>query len=192
MVQLDSSIAGGQLYANTNYNNYPVFKTESWIGPIHTFESRSLLQFNLPPNFFSGFSFCQADLVLQEYPDINSNTYFGVANPYFVTQTPNAAQIVRIRSNWQQNSVTWNTQPTVAAANAATIPGITTSPSYTAGSDNPTITITGIMQDVQNRGVDRGIEIRMPVNGIPSTAARQFGAKATTPLSFRAKLIFYY
>ena len=192
MVQRDSSFSGGLLYTNTNYANYPVFKAETWFAPLHVFESRSLIKFNLPPNFFSGFTFCQADLVLKENVDINSITNFGILNPYLVSQpnNANAANIVRIRNNWNQNNVTWNTQPGVSNSNVTTVPSITTGPSYIAGSDHPTINITQIMQSVQRRGTDRGLEIKMPANSLLN-AARQFGSNQVSA-ALQAQLVFYY
>jgi hypothetical protein len=189
MVQIDTAMGGFRQYDNTNYVNYPTFKAESWFFSTHTFISRSLIKFNLPPNFFNGFTFCQADLILHEDRDPNSLAFLGF-DPYTVNQTNNRARIVRIRNTWGQNTVTWNTQPLTTNTSSALVSPIGTGTSYSSP-DNRTINITAIMNDVQTLGFDRGIEILIPANNT-SLAARQFGSKYPIVSSSQAQLVFYY
>ncbi len=190
MVQRDSVVNTTPLYTNTNYGNYAVFKAEKWFAPGHIFESRSLIKFNLPANFFTGFNFCQAYLQLKENADPNSITYYGVNYPYAVSQPNNKAYILRVAGNWMPNAVTWNSQPPATTANAAVVPSIPTGSSYVAGSDLQSINITAIMHNVQTAGTDYGLAIAMPLNTLQNSA-RQFGG-ASAPALLQAQLVFYY
>jgi hypothetical protein len=190
MVQRDSTIGGAVLYANTSYGNYPVFKTESWITPTHIFDSRSFIKFNLPPNFFSGFTFCSAEVVLHQYLDPNCIGWLGFPNPYFFSQNPNnAARILRIKTPWNPNTASWNNQPQFALANSAIVPAIPT-PQLSIVADNQVINVTNLMTDVQASGIDRGMAIAVPAI-YPSLRARHFGSVNTMP-AIQAQLVFHY
>lgn len=75
--------------------------------------------------------------------------------------TWNAADIYRITSNWNENTVTWANQPNTSSVN------VTTSPSTTSTNDDISIDVKNLVQDMIDSSNSYGFLIRT-INETPS------------------------
>jgi hypothetical protein len=100
--------------ANTNYNSTPycsAFSQPGAAGGVNT--SRTLLQFDLS-------SIPVNATVLGAFLTLSASGPTGIGDVGQVGSTgQNASKLYRITSSWNDNTVTWNTQPSFTTMNAA-------------------------------------------------------------------------
>ena len=121
-----------------NYGTAPFLNMQAWTNAGGPAIQRSLIDFDL--------SVISANAIIQSaslflYVDMNLNTFPG---GHQQLSGSNESVIERITSNWNENSVTWNTQPSTIALNQTVIPhSIATSQNYI-------IDVTNLVQDMIN------------------------------------------
>ncbi len=137
--------ASNATYANTNYGNADHMHINAWTWSGQVVRFRSLLAFDLqqiPANA----EIVRADLYLYHHPGQPHNPLTG----------SNACRVNRITSSWDEQSVTWNNQPSVSTANEAYIPGSTSS------SQDFQVDVTALVQDmISDPAASHGFAIRL-------------------------------
>jgi len=122
---------------NTNYGAIEDFISSAWTNSGSPTIVRSLVNFDLtgiPPNA----TINSASLSLYAYNSVGNQTHSTLSGS-------NASTLQRVTSNWAENSVTWNTQPTTTALNQVTLAASTsTNQNYT------NIDVTNLVVDMQN------------------------------------------
>lgn len=107
----DRVIAGGIDYRDQNYGNTTYFRSDNWNNSPWT-DIKSYIDFNTWMD--DAFTVNQADLALTGWSHWNSGT-------------TNEAQFNLVNDSWNENVMTWNASPSVAASPIATIPNTTSS-----------------------------------------------------------------
>jgi len=129
----DASIghhANSSSVANLNYGNATYLESSAWSTGIGLIRLRSLLHFDLrhiPVNA----EILQAELYLYHHP---GHSHSG----------SNAGKINRITTSWDEQSVTWNNQPSISTVNEAYIPTTLSS------TENIQVNVTALVQDMVN------------------------------------------
>lgn len=144
-------------YDNTNYGNYPELSMLSWtdVGSSYTLANRSLIKFtqlnSIPSNAFV------VGATLKLYGVPNSTNF-----PHGNTSVPsgNASCIQRVISNWDENTVTWNTQPTATGTGQINIPSSTSQWNFNY-TNNSTELINMVQNMVSNPNSNYGFMIRL-------------------------------
>jgi len=106
----DTYINGWSGHMNLNYGTWDEFSTEAWTSGGESYISRSLIEFDLsqiPANAIN----INAELSLFHNPAEDHSSLSG----------SNACYLERITSAWDQNIVTWNTQPTTTTLNSVSL-----------------------------------------------------------------------
>jgi hypothetical protein len=104
-------------YANTNYGNKKDFNAIAWTNGGNNSNVRSLIQFDLsgiPANA----TITSATLALYFNPTSDEGNHVKLLGS-------NTSYLERITSNWAENTVTWNTQPTTTSTNRVALPATT-------------------------------------------------------------------
>lgn len=142
----DAMISNYYDYLNGNYPNYPYFITNA-SNSGGNFVYRSLIDFDLslvPANA----TISSATLSLWFPP--NTDNYI----QYSYSPDSNISYLRRVTSNWLENTVTWNNQPTTTTINQIVIPASTSTTQ-----DYPNIDVTSLIQDiVNNKATSFGME----------------------------------
>ncbi|MEO8761131.1 MAG: DNRLRE domain-containing protein [Bacteroidia bacterium] len=119
------------LSSSANYGTYIENDAISWTNGGTAFNSRSLIQFNLSSIPTTA---VVTSAVLSLYGDTSTSNTQGSTGS-------NAAYLNMITSSWQENTVTWNNQPTTTTTNQVIVPQSTsTSQNY------PSINIANFVQ----------------------------------------------
>jgi hypothetical protein len=118
-----------------NYGTSANFAAIAWTGGGHSFVSRSLIDFNLS-TIPAGATINNAYLSLycnttSDHTELNSGS--------------NASFIQRITYAWDENTVTWNNQPSTTPVNEVTLPQ-----SISQTQDYPNINVTQLISDIRN------------------------------------------
>lgn len=117
----------------------------AWTYSGAKFLTRSLLDFDLSI-IPQGSMIKSATLSLYNNPTSQNNSgKHSDANTYPSTGGDNAVLVKRITQYWDENTVTWNTQPTTTDENQAII-----QPSTDVHQDYPSIDITSVIQSIIN------------------------------------------
>ena len=137
------SWAEGNLYSNTNVSQeLPAATTPSGGGDPGTVSSRSLISFDLsalPPNA----EILSAKLSLFGLPVCNTIPQGN--------QGANNLLIQRITDNWNQTTVTWNTQPATTTSGQVELPQTTATFNY----DVTNIDVTQLVRDMRTLTPDK-------------------------------------
>lgn len=120
---------------------------------------RSLIRFNGLSSIPTGATILNATLKLYGIPtavpiDGNSN-YPG--SPFQLT---NEGLVQRVTSAWDENTVTWATQPSTTTANQVAVPVSTAQWNW-----DVSLNVTDIVQDIYSSGVNNGILLRLQDEG---------------------------
>jgi gliding motility-associated-like protein len=119
-----------------NYGDHPDFLATAWTSGGTPVVSRSLLYFDFS-GIPTGTTVVSANLDLYHY-----------FSPYNVGHSTldgsNAAKLYRITTNWDEHTVTWNTAPAYTTVNAVSLPASLSS------SDNYSVNVTTLVQDMIN------------------------------------------
>lgn len=139
-----------QNYPNTNWGNYEAFAALAWTASGTPMTARSLMKFDM--RFIpKGTRIKKATLSLYA----TSLPYLGEGHSDL--GGPNDLVINRILSGWEENSVTWNTQPRITREGEVILP-----PSVSFDQDYTDIDITEMVQAmVDNPPANYGFMIRL-------------------------------
>lgn len=134
--------------ANTNYGNYPelIMITWTWDGNLGTI--RSLIKFEELSTIPSNAVITNVQL---KFFGVYSSGIAPQGNSYYTGSTfpTNPVLVSRVTSTWNENTVTWNTQPTTTTTNQMLIPASATQWGwdYTINNTND---LKAIVQDMVN------------------------------------------
>jgi len=132
----DAMLNGLPINQNGNYGSNVRFFTSAWTSGGVPLVTRSVIDFDLtqlPQN---------AQIIsayMSLYHDPNSSF------PHSTTSGTNASYLQRITSAWNENTVTWNTQPSTTTANQVTLPASTSTTQHYLNID-----VTTLVQDMVN------------------------------------------
>ena len=131
-------------YPNINYGgNSTEIISEAWTCNGDTCNFRSLIKFDLT-SIPTTSTVTYATISFYAHPNqINGNPVYGP-----VYGTSNTSFLRRVTSPWAENTVTWNTQPTVTTIDQATLPQ-----SISNYQDYPNIDVTNITQNMVSNPV---------------------------------------
>ncbi|MGB0427611.1 MAG: DNRLRE domain-containing protein, partial [Flavobacteriales bacterium] len=103
---------------NSNYGSHADFAATAWTNSGNTAISRGIIDFDFS-DIPSGSTINSANLSLYAYDSPSNGSHS--------TQSgSNAAVIKRVTSSWEENTVTWNNQPTTTSTNEVSLPASTT------------------------------------------------------------------
>ena len=138
-------------YNTTNYGDTKDFYSWSWTweggNPV---DERSLIQFDLS-TMPKGAKIISANLTLyaDNFTGINIKGHNRVSNS-------NASYLKRITSSWEENKVTWNTQPSTTSINQITLP------KSTSGGQDYVVNVTSHVADMyQNPDSNHGFMLQL-------------------------------
>jgi hypothetical protein len=109
------TVNGSPSYANTNYGSYDQLVSAAWTFSGAVGYLRTLIDFTDLQSIPQGTTVTYAYLSLYGVPSsaaISLGSYGA-----------NACYVQRVTSSWDENTVTWNTQPSVTTTNQVTLPG---------------------------------------------------------------------
>ncbi len=146
----------GYIVPNSNYGNSPKISPYAWTQNGDLNITRGLIQFSLtqiPANA----TITDAKLSLYYNPDYT---------PLTEHTGNNALWIRRITSQWNEGTVTWNTQPTISTTNQVSVPQ-----SVSNKQDYPDIDVTLLTQDIfknvaNNYGMMIQLQDETPYNDV--------------------------
>ena len=95
----DAMVSNYPTYLNLNFGNLPYFRALSWTSGNVPFSERSLIQFD--PN----------QIPVSNAASIKSATLYLYGVDHNPLTTSNACNLLFVSSNWDEATVTWNTQP---------------------------------------------------------------------------------
>jgi len=137
-------------YADNNYGNKQDFDAIAWTNNGDESNVRSLIQFDLS-SIPAGATIVDARLSLYNYPGSLEGGHF---SSIF---SPNASKIQRITSNWDEQTVTWNNQPTATKLNQVSLHKTTSS-----NQSFPNINVTVLVQDmIDHPATSFGFRLRL-------------------------------
>jgi hypothetical protein len=124
-------------YSNQNFGNIAENCAIAWTKNGADHKIRSLIQFDLS-SIPAGATVISATLSLSWAPGSDEGNHFGIFGS-------NKAWLQRVTSSWQENTVTWNNQPTTTTTNRVAVAG------STSGTQNyPNINVRILVQDMVN------------------------------------------
>jgi len=121
--------------ANTNYGNYQGLNAYAWSTNGELVYYRGLIEFDLT-SIPAGAIINNATFSFYHDP-------ISPQGPHESLTGPNECYLQRIITSWDENIVTWNTQPSVTTTNQVYIPQSTS-----ATQDYPNINVTQLVQDM--------------------------------------------
>jgi hypothetical protein len=133
------TVAGSPAIANTNYGTTDQLVSAAWTfsGSVGTL--RTLLDFSDLQSIPQGTVVTYAYLSLYGVPSSNAISLGSYG--------ANACYVQRVTSGWNENTVTWNSQPTITNANQVTLPG---SNGVQWNYNVIDLNVTGLVQDILN------------------------------------------
>jgi len=153
-----------QLPANRNFGNDPRIQSVAWTWSAlgcFTGAIRSLLKFDELSTIPANAEIISAELKLYGVPSstgwIGNSCYPG--SPY-TSNCPNRTFIQRVTSAWEEQTVTWNTQPTTTTVNQITIPQTTSQYNWNF-TDNSANLVAMIQEMVANPASNFGFMIKL-------------------------------
>lgn len=195
------TVTGSPAYANTNYGSYDQLVSAGWTFSGSVGYLRSLIDFTDLQSIPQGTVVTYAYLSLYGVPSsaaISLGSY-----------GTNACYVQRVTSSWDENTVTWNTQPTTTTTNQVTLPG---SGGVQWNYNVIDLNITSMVQDIinlppaqrygflirlqgesyyrsmifassDNADASKHPRLRIGLNYCSSSSARQFTADNNVPVS---------
>lgn len=127
----DAYLASGS--GNSNFGNHGSLGGNTWTCTGNLCNSRGLFKFDLS-SIPSGAVVSSASLQL--FADLNWSSSPTTGGPN------NAGYLYRVTSAWAENTVTWNSQPSITSVNQVVIPG------STSVAQNYTVNVSGLVQDM--------------------------------------------
>lgn len=120
----------------TNFGNHPELSATGWTCSGNPCASRGLIQFDLTSIPINA-TILSAELSLYANPTpVNGN---GIA----MQGSANASLLQRVTSTWDENTITWSTQPTTTAVNQVSLPQ-----SSSSFQNYPDIDVKNLIQDM--------------------------------------------
>jgi len=148
---MDALIGSLSSQANTNYGNTGELNAMAWTVSGSPALQRSLIRFDLssiPANAFL------QSAVLNLYNDPNSSN----PTPPGSHSGSNSAVIQQVTSAWNENTVTWNTQPTTTTSGQVILPA------STDGHQDYAVDVTSLAQDmVANPSTNYGFRLMLQI-----------------------------
>ncbi len=150
--------------ADINYPSSPEFSISKWSYtsdgcPVGTI--RSLLKFDELSTIPSNAEIISAELKLFGIPSSQGNNYGNSSYPGSPSGfLSNKSFIQRVTSAWNEQTVTWNTQPTTTTTNQITIPQSTSEWNWNF-SDNSSNLVAMIQDMVSNPESNHGFMLRL-------------------------------
>ena len=134
---------------NNNYGNHIDFASIAWTnGGMYT-SGRSLVEFNLS-NIPAGSTINRAELSLYSYNSPYNGSHSNLSGS-------NESVLCRITSPWNENTVTWNNQPSYTTTNQVVLQGSTNNIQ-----DYTNIDVKNLVQDmVDNPGSSYGFLLKL-------------------------------
>ncbi|MDR0438334.1 MAG: DNRLRE domain-containing protein [Bacteroidales bacterium] len=111
-------------WENSNYGNHAEMRTEAWTWDGHPGVIRTLLKFDELSTIPKNATILSAELKLYGVP--HSGAASNSSYPGSPHNTTNPSSIYRVTSAWDEQIVTWNTQPSVDSTPIIRIPITTT------------------------------------------------------------------
>lgn len=140
-------------YDNSNFGTTPEFNALAWTNGGAISNHRSLINWNLSE--IPSTSIVQSAYLSLYYNPTSSNA----SGAHSSISGPNNAFLKRITSPWDENTVTWNTQPTTTTVNQAPLLVSTSS-----NQDYLNIDVTALMQDIiSNPTTSYGMMLQLDV-----------------------------
>jgi hypothetical protein len=172
--------APGHPNGNTNYGAHEALGAHAWTNQGIPDTSRSLLQFDLS-------AVPVGSVVNYAYLTLYNNPATAFAQGEHSTLSgPNDLFIQRIVTPWNENAVTWFSQPTATSQNEVSVPASTS-----AHQDYPNIVVTSLVQDmVDNPLSSFGFMIRLQDEGF--YRAMVFGSSDCADAAKRPMLVINY
>ncbi|MBL0340620.1 MAG: DNRLRE domain-containing protein [Bacteroidetes bacterium] len=137
-------------YATRNFGNKSDLNAMAWTNNGNTSNIRSLIQFDLSA-IPAGAVITNATLSLYYNSDNQEGNHF---SSFFYKNT---TLINRVTSAWDEQTVTWNNQPSITTLNQVTL-----SASSSSTQSYPNINVTGLVQDmVSNPSQSFGFRLKM-------------------------------
>ena len=148
---VDAVLHGLNSEINTNYGTQPQFAANAWTFSGTPGVVRSVIDFYPQAWLPTGAQLTSATLTLY---GLTTNGYgFGQHDPL---SGSNACWLERVVTNWNENTVTWNTQPQTTTLNRVSIP------QSTSGNQNYSIDVTQLVIDMlQNPLMNYGFMIKL-------------------------------
>jgi hypothetical protein len=142
------------LLPTTNYSNHQDFIATAWTVSGSPITVRSLLQFNDLSIINPSNTISNATLYLYFNPTSSNGSNHSQLSG------SNIATLRRVTANWSENTVTWNTQPSVSAG--AGLADVVSVPASTSGTQNYAIDVTAMVQSwITNPSTNYGFMFRL-------------------------------
>ncbi len=126
-------------YDNMNFGAADELAAIAWTNSGNPSNERGLIQFDLS-------AIPQSSIIVSAQLSLFHNPNPASGNPgHSQLSGPNDALLQRITSTWDEQTVTWNTQPTITNQNEVTLPASTSSTQ-----DYINIDVTALVQDMVN------------------------------------------
>ena len=193
----DTSYPTALLYAGDKGISSPDYPAFTALGKAFVgtgFRTRSIMKFRLK-RVFDSLSSTQpqiqkAILYLYQYTDTANK------DPYIVQQdADNGAELHRVTGFWQDTSITWHTQPTLAEGSAnpledvVMIPAVAT-PLAAGTTDNQAIDVTDMIREIFATKDNKGFLLKLTNEA--GVTGRSWGSFACPDASKRPKLVIMF
>ena len=184
-------------FKDNNVNNFVSFTALAEYLSGNGGIDRSLMKFSLRGFADSGTNAAskiqKAVLYLYQYHRPADN------DPYTNPQTDdNSAELHRVVSHWDANTVTWNTQPKLAKNSADSlqdviiIPAVVT-PLPRGTNDNQALDVTAMLKRMLRSGVNEGFMLKLSATGEAGfDQGRAYGSFACPIVARRPRLVIYF
>ncbi len=106
-------------FADLNFGTETALKMSTWTWSGDLFSERSLIQFNELESIPTGAIITDVKLKLYGCSDLEGNNVYPGSS---FNSYSNSVYVQRVTSVWNENTVTWNTQPTTSTATQIIIP----------------------------------------------------------------------
>lgn len=144
------------LSPTTNYGSHQDFIATAWTVSGAPVTLRSLLQFNDLSVIDPSNTISNATLYLSFNPTSSNGT------DHSQLSGSNSGTLRRVTSSWSENTVTWNTQPSVAGGAGAT--DVVAVPASSSGTQNYAIDVTAMVQSwITTPGTNLGFLFRLDI-----------------------------
>ncbi len=174
------------LYADSNYGSIEIIKALVWQQSGFKIYARSFLKFKALSNIPPTANIVSAKLML--YGLTTPNSHMPMGDSYYPgSKYPqNDVWVRRVTSAWNENNVTWNTQPTVTTNNQQLIPYSTSQYNYDVIIDVTQLVAPMVADPAKNFGFSLRLQIEQTLR------AMGFYSSESTLSNKRPKLVVVY
>lgn len=150
----------GSNEANMNFGNYTENALLTWTWSSQKGSTRSLIRFDQLSNIPSNAIVTNVKLILH---GVSSSGISPQGNSYYTGSTfpTNPVVVQQITSNWDENTVTWNNQPTTTTVNQMLIPASTSRWNWDYTINNSTELQTIVQNMVNNPTSNYGFMLKL-------------------------------